>query len=165
MNLTPDSSCEAATHSRSGANSGQTRNQIRERGSITFFGMGMVIILLFVGGLSIDLWRVFGERRALAELADAAAAAGANGVDVGLYRDSGVVVLLPELAENLAWQSIEAQADKGSLSQAPSVLASADSVVVEVYGEVELTLLKIFTPGEPLQIAVTAESGPYRGLD
>lgn len=135
-----------------------------ERGSITFFGIGMVMVLLFVGGLSVDLWRVFGERRALAELADAAAAAGSNGVDLAIYRDTGVVVLDPGLATDLAWDSIERQADKGSLTEVPLIGATPELVVVEVHGQVELTLLKIFAPGDPLEISVIAESTPRRGL-
>lgn len=142
----------------------RTRSAPTERGSMTFFGMGMVIVLLFVGGISADLWRVFGERRALTELADAAAAAGANGVDRQLYRDTGTIRLDPGLAHEFAWISIEGQIDQASLSQPPVVDVSPDLIVVEVKGSVELMLLKIFAPGEPLEITVTAESTPIRGL-
>lgn len=139
-------------------------NRKNERGSITFFGIGMVMVLLFVGGVSTDLWRVFGERRALAEMADSAAAAGSNALDVDAYRSGGVLRLDPTLAEAYAWASLEQQGDRQSLSGQPEVLASTTGVVVVVHGEVELTLLQIFAPGEPLQITVTAESAPTRGL-
>ncbi len=136
----------------------------RERGSITFFGIGMVMVLLFVGGVSTDLWRAFGERRALAEMADAAAAAGANGLDAEAYRSGGATVLDPALAEQYAWESLSQQTDREALSGPPLVVATPEGVVVEVHGEVELTLLQIFTPGEPLEITVVAESAPSRGL-
>lgn len=136
-----------------------------ERGSMTLFSVGMVIVLLFVGGVSIDLWRAFGERRALAEMADAAAAAGSNGVDVAHYRDTGIVVLDPQLAEQYAWESLSAQVDRASLHGVPSVAASADGVTVEVYGTVELSLLGLLAPGEPLEITVTADALPRRGLN
>ncbi len=135
-----------------------------QRGSMTFFGVGMVMVLLFVGGISTDLWRAFGERRALAEMADAAASAGSNGVDMETYRQTGVVLLDPALAEQLAWDSLVNQADRESLSGTPIVVATADGVTVEVHGQVELVLLQIFAPGEPLEITVAAQSAPARGL-
>lgn len=135
-----------------------------QRGSMTFFGVGMVMVLLFVGGISTDLWRAFGERRALAEMADAAASAGSNGIDMETYRQTGVVFLEPTLAEELAWNSLINQADRESLSGKPIVVATADAVTVEVHGQVELVLLQIFAPGEPLEITVAAEAAPARGL-
>ncbi len=136
-----------------------------ERGSITFFGIGMVIVLVFVGGISTDLWRAFSQRRALSELADAAAAAGANGIDVGAYRENGLITLDPGLAEQLAWESLAGQVDQDSVSQMPLVVASPSVVMVEVRGRVEFTLLQIFAPGEPFEITVVAEAAPSRGLD
>lgn len=82
---------------------------------MTLFGLGLSVMLLFVGGFSLDLWRAHSERRSLAELADAAAAAGANGIDTSVYRDSGELVLDPLLAEALAWESIVGQADQRAL--------------------------------------------------
>ena len=142
----------------------RTSHHERQRGSMTFFGVGMVMVLLFVGGISTDLWRAFGERRALAEMADAAASAGSNGVDMETYRQTGVVLLDPALAEQLAWDSLVNQVDRDSLSGTPVVVATADGVTVEVHGQVELVLLQIFAPGEPLEITVAAQAAPARGL-
>ena len=136
-----------------------------ERGTMTLLGIGLSAMLLFVGGFSLDLWRAHSERRALAELADAAAAAGANGIDTSIYRSSGELVLDPSLAELLAWESIVGQADQRSLLGTPSVSATTDVVVVRVEGEVEMTLLRMFSGGEPFLIQVTAEAVPVRGLD
>lgn len=136
-----------------------------ERGTMTLLGIGLSTMLLFVGGFSLDLWRAHGERRALAELADAAAAAGANAIDTTIYRSSGELVLEPTLAEQLAWESIAGQADQRSLVGTPLVSSSIDRVVVQVEGEVEMTLLRIFSGGEPFSIQVTAEAVPVRGLD
>lgn len=134
-----------------------------EAGHVTFFGVGMVIVLLFVAGFSVDLWRAFSERRALAEVADAAAAAGANGVDVAAYRSSGELTLDPVLAENLAWQSIGSQPDQRSLSGLPVVNSTTDSIEVLISGKVEMTLLTLFMAGEPFEITVRAEAAPRRG--
>ena len=141
---------------------GQRRH---ERGTMTLLGIGLSTMLLFVGGFSLDLWRAHSERRALAELADAAAAAGANGIDTTAYRSSGELVLDPTLAEQLAWESIVGQADQRSLVGTPLVSSNIDRVVVQVEGEVGMTLLRIFSGGEPFSIQVTAEAVPVRGLD
>ena len=37
-----------------------------ERGSITFWVLGLAVATLFIGGLSVDLWRVMSDRRELA---------------------------------------------------------------------------------------------------
>jgi hypothetical protein len=134
-----------------------------EVGSATVLGVGMIIVMLFVGGVSYDLWRVFGERRVLAETADAAAAAGANGIDVDGYRQDGLLLLDPRLAEILAAESLLAQSDVGSLT-AFTIEASTEVVVVEVSGRVDITLLDLFTRGEPFVIKVRAEAAPRRGL-
>jgi hypothetical protein len=131
---------------------------------MTLLGIGLSAMLLFVGGFSLDLWRAHSERRALAELADAAAAAGANGIDTTVYRSSGELVLDPALAEQLAWESIVGQADQRSLVGTPLVSSNADVIVVQIEGEVEMTLLRVFSGGEPFSIQVTAEAAPVRGL-
>ncbi len=141
------------------------RDRSSERGTMTLLGIGLSAMLLFVGGFSLDLWRAHSERRALAELADAAAAAGANGIDTSIYRSSGELVLDPSLAEQLAWESIAGQADQRSLAGTPVVSATAGVVVVQVGGVVEMTLLRVLSGGEPFLIEVTAEAAPVRGLD
>lgn len=136
-----------------------------ERGTVTLFGIGLATMLLFVGGFSLDLWRAHSERRALAELADAAAAAGANGIDTSVYRTTGELVLDPGLAEQIAWESIGSQVDQRALSALPQVIATPEVVVVQVEGEVEMTLLRVFSGGAPFTIQVVAEASPVRGLD
>lgn len=134
-----------------------------EQGSVTLLGLGFLMILLFVGGMSIDLWRAFSERRALHELADAAAAAGANGLDVATYRATGTVQLDPDLAARLAWDSVAGQTDRRAMIGHPAVRVSPTEIVVEVRGEVPLTVLALFTAGEPFAVQVTAEARPRLG--
>ncbi len=134
-----------------------------QRGSVTLLGLGFVMVLLFVGGMSIDLWRAISERRALAELADAAAAAGANGLDVAVYRSTGVVQLDPDLATSLAWDNAAAQTDRRSMVSHPIILVSPTEIVVEVRGEVPLTVLALFTTGEPFRLQVRSEASPRLG--
>lgn len=144
-----------------------TRREIArrtERGQVTLFGIAMVLLLLFVGGLSLDLWRVFSERRALHEVADAAAAAGANGLDTDAYRADGTLRLDPDVAGRLAAESVAWQTDVRSMVDV-AVSVTPEAVFVQVDGEVEMTLLRLFTFGEPFAIRVRAEAAPRRGLD
>jgi Flp pilus assembly protein TadG len=58
-----------------------------ERGWMTLWFLGLCVMLLFVGGLSLDLWHAFSERRSLAAAADAGARAGASMIDEQACRD------------------------------------------------------------------------------
>ncbi len=120
--------------------------------------------MLFAGGFSLDLWRVYSQRRALAETADAAAAAGANGIDLVRFRSGEGVWLDPTLAESLAWLNLAEQVDTEALTGAPIVLATDGLVTVELEGSVELTLLAMFGGGEDFVFGVRAESGPIEGV-
>ena len=46
-----------------------------DRGSITVWTLGMVLIVMFVGAISFDLWSGFATRREFAAAADQAAQA------------------------------------------------------------------------------------------
>lgn len=134
---------------------------VDDRGSLTLWMLGLCVALLFVGGLSLDLWRVFSERRALAGTVDAAAVAGASGVDVEQFRASGAVVLDPPLAEQLAAASVAGQADTRSLT-ATAISATPDAVTVTGTGIVEPTLLKVLVPADAFTIEVSAVVEPQR---
>lgn len=123
--------------------------------------LGVSAMLLMLGGLSIDLWHVFSERRALVGIADAAAFAGASGIDVTAYRADGSVVLDPALAEELALVAVRRQADAASLAGVPSVVVEPARVTVTVGGEVELGLLRLLAPGtDRVELRVVSHAGP-----
>ena len=63
-----------------------------ESGTVTLWLLGLCLMLFALGGISLDLWRAFSERRALAATADAAALAGASAIDEARYRASGTVL-------------------------------------------------------------------------
>ena len=65
-----------------------------ERGTMTLWVLGLCIAVLFLGGLSLDLWRVITVRRSLVAMADTGATAGANGLDQGCVA-GGVLHLDP----------------------------------------------------------------------
>lgn len=134
----------------------------REEGTVTLWALGLCVMLLFLGGISLDLWRVFSERRALSGAVDAAAIAGASGIDEEAFRESGALLLDPERAESLAWANLAAQSDDRSLVSA-DVAATPEEVTVEATGSVEFTLLGVLMPGEaPFTVQVTATARPGR---
>ena len=118
----------------------------RARGEDGFFSLwvlGLCCVVLMIGGLSIDLWRAFSERRALAAIADSAAIAGASGIDVNAFRDSGQVVL-DAVPGGTAWRladaNIAAQTDTRSFDDAV-IDVTPEAVTVTVNGTVAFSLL------------------------
>jgi len=133
-----------------------------ERGSITIWLLGLAVMVLFVGGLSLDLWRAFSARQLLANAADAAAIAGATGIDTARFRATGQVVLDPDVAGQRIRDSL---AHQGGLPLAapPGVAVDPDppQVAVVLTGQVRLTLLHVLLPYQPpLTIRVRAVSVP-----
>jgi Flp pilus assembly protein TadG len=130
-----------------------------EAGTLTIWMLGLCLMLLLLGGISLDLWRAFSERRALAAAADAAAIAGASALDEPAYRDAGTVRLVPADAERRALGSLVGQADRRAL-RGSQVRADEQVVVVEVIGSVDFSLLQLLTPGDAFEITVRAVARP-----
>lgn len=134
-----------------------------ERGSVALWLLGVCVMLLFLGGLSLDLWRGFAERRALAAAADAAAVAAAQAIDEAHFRTTGEVVLDPGLAEALALTSLAGQPEAARMTGA-LVSVDGERVTVTVTGEVPLTLLAVLMPDrEPLLVNVASTATPRTG--
>jgi hypothetical protein len=136
-----------------------------ERGSVSIWVIMWMLCLLFIAGFGLDLWRGIAVRRALTEQADAAAAAGANGIDLEVFRDTGEVIIDPRLAEALAVENLAAQAETELIDDAlVSVDPATQEVTVTLSGTVEFTLVKIFMTNEqPLAVDVTATAAPRIG--
>jgi Flp pilus assembly protein TadG len=132
---------------------------VREFGTTTLWMLGLCLMLFLLGGVSLDLWRAFSERRSLAATADAAAVAGASALDESAYRSSGVVRLLPADAQRRAQASLAEQLDRRSLRDA-RVAATEAEVTVTVGGEVDFSLLQIVAPGDEFSITVRATARP-----
>ncbi|MDH5423036.1 MAG: pilus assembly protein TadG-related protein [Acidimicrobiia bacterium] len=120
-----------------------------ESGQITLWVLGLAVALLGLGGISVDLWRVMGERSELAVIADSAAVAGANGVDVDWFRATGEVRLLEPLAHDLA-MSILAQEDVVVVG----LTVQNDQMVVQIRREVAFSLLNILTAGQDPSVII-----------
>ena len=130
-----------------------------EEGSVTIWMLGVCVMVLFLGGISLDLWRVFVERRDLAARVDSAAVAGASGIDEAAFRNRDVVVLDPDRAEAMAWDSMSAQdPDPSLVSQ--SVAATPEQITVTATGTVRFSLLGVLLPNDPFTIRVSATVSP-----
>ena len=131
----------------------------RESGTITLWMLGLCLMLFLLGGISLDLWRAFSERRSLAATADAAAVAGASALDEAAYRSTGVVRLEPADARRRARASLADQLDRRALRDA-RIEASEDTVMVTVGGSVDFSLLQVVAPGDKFAITVHATARP-----
>jgi Flp pilus assembly protein TadG len=130
----------------------------QERGSITIWVLGLVLLVMALGGLSIDLWRGVVARKAVAAVADAAAVAGASGIDELAWR-AGDLALDPTRARALAERVILVEPDAADLRWRVEVTPATVTVTVE--REVDLTLLRIMDPsGDPLVVRVSASARP-----
>jgi uncharacterized membrane protein len=129
-----------------------------DQGSVTIWMLGLSLLLLVFGGLTLDYWRALALQRELAAVADSAAIAAASGIDEEFYRATGEVVLAPERARGLAESAVEWQrVDVVSLA----VDVDPTSVSVTVTGAVELGLLGVFVDqSEPLTVRGSAAAVP-----
>ena len=130
-----------------------------ESGTTTLWMLGLCLMLFLLGGISLDLWRAFSERRSLAATADAAAVAGASALDEAAYRSSGAVRLVPADARRRAEASLADQLDRRALRDA-RVDATEEEVRVVVGGSVAFSLLQMVAPGDEFAITVHATARP-----
>ncbi len=121
--------------------------------------LGFMVLLL--GGLSVDLWRVLAEHREVAGLVDGASIAGSTAIDLDFVRDNPSVPeppLLPELAIDRACRYLE---DHGDITACPTpdaeVVVAADTITVTVTRDVELTFLAALVTLDP-----SADTSPIR---
>jgi hypothetical protein len=132
-----------------------------EDGTIVLFVLGLCVVVLFIGGLSLDLWRGFSERRELAAIVDGAAVAAASAIDEAAYRADGTLILAPALAAEVACEYLRAHADP--FPGCWGIEAGPGGVEVRAQREVPLTLFRVLAPREPpLVIDVTARAEPHR---
>ncbi len=145
---------------RFGARGSSAARRRGERGTMTLFLLGICIAILFLAGIVVDFWRVIAERRTLASMADAAASAGANGVDQSSLRTGGVV-LAPDLVRRLALDELAAQAQVGEITQS-DVTVGAQQVRVRLQGHVRFSLLGVLLGGGQFVVTVSATAEPRR---
>jgi hypothetical protein len=130
-----------------------------ERGTITFWVLGLCIALMFLGGLSLDLWRAVGDRRRLSDMADSAATAAANGLDEPALR-AGIVHVDPTRARAIALDTL-GQYPHASELDAADIQVEGGRVTVTLRDHVDFSLLGIFMGGRHFDVAVHASAEPH----
>ena len=101
-----------------------------QHGMITLWILGLTVSVMFLGGLSVDLWRAIAVRREVSVMADAAATAGANGLDEDALRGNELL-----LDESRARQLVAAE-----LSEYPNAARLSGGEVTVVGARVTVTL-------------------------
>ena len=121
----------------------------------------VALLLLPLGGLSVDLWHGIAVQRSLQSAAEDAATAGSSGINVEQYRATGCLALDPAAAVPLAQQNLASQGHLGSLAAVDiSVSPNNEQISVRLQEDVHLTLLALVEGTKPLVVTATASSAP-----
>ena len=141
-----------------------------EQGAVVIWSMGLILLLFFAGGLALDLWRVLSQHGTLTGIADKAAIAAANELDKdALWNRPGLDpkwLKLDPKAEQTAVKFAQAQPDwkeDGTMTVKATVVndyPNPSEVWVEVSGEVQLTLLRLFAPPQGITVTVNSRASP-----
>lgn len=134
--------------------------QLGERGAVTIWGIGLVLVLFGFAGLAVDTWHVFAARQALAGLADSAAIAGATAVDVEMFRAGGEVMLDEAAAGARTAAYLEANASSLDDDITAAIGFPDGGIEVTLHREVELTLLRVFLADDTVSMRVSAFALP-----
>jgi hypothetical protein len=129
-----------------------------ERGSITLWMVGMVMIVFAVGGIAIDLWRGVAAHRHVASVVDSAAVAAGSGIDEQRWRVDGVLILDADRVREQVATAGAAHDDAGVFLE---VTTAADGSEATVTGRtaVELTLLGLLADGA-IEVSARATVSP-----
>jgi Flp pilus assembly protein TadG len=134
-----------------------------ERGdAMVIWCLGLAILLLPLGGISIDLWHTISQERALQTAATDAADAGASGINTTLYHATGQVALDPTQAVALAEQNLAEQSGLPSLATPPTITVSPNrqQITVQLNTNVHLTLLSLVEGNKPIHIGASSSAAP-----
>ncbi|MGH3442184.1 MAG: pilus assembly protein TadG-related protein [Nitriliruptorales bacterium] len=133
-----------------------------ESGSLTIWMLGLCVAVLFLGGLSLDLWRGFLERRELAGAVDAAVIAAASVLDESEFRSSATPELEVDAARAVACDYLRERTSPPVGCE--GIVVTPTEVSVTATRSLELTLLRVLLWDEPdLVVRVTARAAPRLG--
>lgn len=118
-------------------------------------GSWMVLMLTL---MVVDAWKLIAADRSLSASVDGAAAAGANGIDEGAWRDGGALQLDPSRAEQLARDNLATQPDAEVLTTL-DIGATPERVTVTADRSVSLMLSSLVGP---VTVHASADAVPRR---
>jgi Flp pilus assembly protein TadG len=124
--------------------------------------LGLAILLLPLGGISIEMWHSISDERALQTAAADAAQAGASGINTAVYHATGQVVLDPNRATTLAEENLAQQTGLPALAAPPTITISPDGqhITVQIDSYVHLTLLSLVEGDKLIHIVATSSAAP-----
>jgi Putative Flp pilus-assembly TadE/G-like len=134
-----------------------SRDDDRERGSVTAFVVVFTVALIAVAGLVADGGRIITAHREAFNEAEAAARAGAQDVDISALRAGTGVVLDPDAARQRALDYLASTGHYGTVE--------VDGDVVRVYVRIteDMTILGAFGIG-PKTVEGEGEARAVRGV-
>jgi Flp pilus assembly protein TadG len=121
-------------------------NLRNETGAVSTFLAVIALALLMAAGLVVDGGHKINALREASHLADNAARAGAQAVDLDTLRTNGDLLLLPDQAEQQARDYLAAVGQT-----ATAVVVDGDTITVTV----ELTVDPVLLPGGPIAVTAT----------
>jgi hypothetical protein len=113
-----------------------------QHGMITLWVLGLAVAVLFLGGIGLDFWRAIAVRREVSVMADAAATAGANGLDEPALR-TGLLALDDVRVRELVASELAQYPDAGKLRDSRVTIVDG-RVTVTLSEDVHFSLLGIF---------------------
>lgn len=134
-----------------------------EQGAVVIWSLGLILLLFFAGGLALDLWRVLSQHGTLTGIADKTAIAAANELDENALFQNDLKLDHTKAKET----AVRFAKDQPEWTEAMTVKATVEDypnrseVRVEVSGEVQLTLLRLFAPPQGITVTVNSQASPY----
>lgn len=134
-----------------------TARSARDSGQVTAMVVVMTAALILLAGLVLDGGLVLAARQNALTLAQEAARAGAQGIDLADYRQDGALVLLPAEAE------ADARAYLAAVGVSGTVEVSGDTVTVTVTVTVTQAQVLSVAGLHAVTVHATASAVPDRG--
>ncbi len=137
-----------------------------ESGTFTIWALGLCITLFMIGGLSVDLWRAFAQRRELTEIVDSAARDGANNIKVEQRILYGTLSIDPLSARDSAKESIENNSAINNVDIKNIVIfidQPNNQIDVTADSNYSFFLLKFFPGANDTKISAHARATPLEG--
>jgi Flp pilus assembly protein TadG len=136
------------------------RDDSRDRGTIAIFTAIFAVFVILLAGLLVDGGLAIHARERAADIAEQAARAGADDIDLTALRQTGEPSVDTATACEKAHQLAAAYADQ---LQAWGCAPSTDQVTVTITIKVELQLLNIVPGFHAFTMTSTATARPQRG--
>jgi Flp pilus assembly protein TadG len=129
-----------------------------EHGMITLWILGLTISIMFLGGIGVDLWRAIAVRREVSMMADAAASAGANGLDESALRGNTLQLDEPRVRQLVAAELAEYPGSGRLIAEEVTVVGA--QVNVTLRENVPFSLLGIFMGRGRFVVQASATATP-----